>query len=195
MQISCPKCSKMLEAPYPLPTMAQCPFCANVFAPMAPLPAAPPIPPPPGPQPPIPTTDYSITVALNAVRGPAIALIAAGGLNLLWAVIDLGYRMILFIRIQNGQPLPPMPPPFQNIVLEQAHVVGGVALDLFWALAGILVIYGAVKMQRLESFGLAVTSSILSLVPCVTCCCCLGIPFGVWALVVLNRSEVRSSFR
>lgn len=37
--------------------------------------------------------------------------------------------------------------------------------------------------------------SILSMVPCVSPCCLLGLPVGIWALVVLNTPEVKQAFR
>jgi hypothetical protein len=31
-------------------------------------------------------------------------------------------------------------------------------------------------------------------VPCISPCCLVGLPIGIWALVVLNKPEVKSSF-
>jgi hypothetical protein len=50
------------------------------------------------------------------------------------------------------------------------------------------------KMQKLENHQLAFTASILAMIPCVSPCCFLGLPFGIWALVVLNKPEVKSQF-
>jgi hypothetical protein len=38
-------------------------------------------------------------------------------------------------------------------------------------------------------------ASILAMIPCFTSCCCLvGLPIGIYALVVLNKPEVKSAF-
>jgi hypothetical protein len=58
----------------------------------------------------------------------------------------------------------------------------------------VVVLIGAVRMLALKSYALAFTVSILSLIPCVTPCCLLGLPFGIWALVVLSRPDVKSQF-
>jgi hypothetical protein len=50
-------------------------------------------------------------------------------------------------------------------------------------------------MRKLESFGLCMTASILAMIPCLSPCCILGLPFGIWALVVLNKPEVKSAFQ
>jgi hypothetical protein len=33
------------------------------------------------------------------------------------------------------------------------------------------------------------------MIPYISPCCCLGLPIGIWALVVLNNEQVKSSFR
>jgi hypothetical protein len=38
-------------------------------------------------------------------------------------------------------------------------------------------------------------ASIIAIIPCFGPCCCLGIPVGIWALVVINKPEVKSAFR
>jgi hypothetical protein len=57
-----------------------------------------------------------------------------------------------------------------------------------------VIFYGGLKMKRLENHGLAVASSILAIIPCTSPCCLLGIPVGIWALVVLMKPEVKSAF-
>jgi hypothetical protein len=68
-------------------------------------------------------------------------------------------------------------------------------------LAGILglgisvfVLFGALRMQKLASRGLALTAAIVAMVPCFSPCCVIGLPIGIWALVVLGKPEVQSQF-
>ncbi len=57
------------------------------------------------------------------------------------------------------------------------------------------IIYGALQMRRGESYGWALVAALLAVIPCLSSpCCCLGIPFGVWALVVLLGEDGRRSF-
>jgi hypothetical protein len=49
-------------------------------------------------------------------------------------------------------------------------------------------------MKRLENYGFALTGAIVAMVPC-SGCCLLGLPFGIWALVVLSDSSVKEAFR
>lgn len=56
-------------------------------------------------------------------------------------------------------------------------------------------VYGAYCMLRLEKLYLARIAAILSIIPICSGCYVLGIPFGIWALIVLNRPEVKAAFR
>jgi hypothetical protein len=58
-----------------------------------------------------------------------------------------------------------------------------------------LIAFGALKMMRLESYGLAVAAAVLSVIPCLSSpCIALGVPFGIWSLFVLMEPETRSAF-
>jgi hypothetical protein len=56
-----------------------------------------------------------------------------------------------------------------------------------------VIFYGAIKMKDLQGYGLAMTAAILCLIPCFSICC-LGIPFGIWALIVLLNADVKAAF-
>jgi len=66
------------------------------------------------------------------------------------------------------------------------------------ALIGILVaafiIYASLKMKDLNLWGLCVVASILAMIPCISPCCIVGLPIGIWCLVVLMRPEVKNAF-
>ena len=58
--------------------------------------------------------------------------------------------------------------------------------------AGGLMIFAALKMRRLEAYGVAVTTSILAMI--ISPGSVVGFPIGIWALVVLSGKEVRAAF-
>ncbi|MBN1273186.1 MAG: hypothetical protein JXB26_13045 [Candidatus Aminicenantes bacterium] len=61
-------------------------------------------------------------------------------------------------------------------------------------LVSAFVIYAALKMKDLEQWGICVAASILAMVPCVSPCCIVGLPVGIWCLVILTRPEVKAAF-
>jgi len=53
---------------------------------------------------------------------------------------------------------------------------------------------GATKMAALESYGLSMAVAIVALIPCLSPCCVFTLPFGIWALIVLVKPEVKAAF-
>jgi hypothetical protein len=132
--------------------------------------------------------------AADAVRGPAIALLVTGILNMALAVVDLIARIFMLANFGQGQAPPNLPPFLQEVFNNRSAIAIGIATDAVGIVLAILIMVGSVRMRRLESYGMSVAASVISMLPCVTACCCLGIPFGIWSLIVLNRPEVRSCF-
>jgi len=69
--------------------------------------------------------------------------------------------------------------------------IGGGTLFL---LMSILMMIGAGSMWRLGSYGLAVFAAILAVLPW-TPTFLIGVPVGIWALLVLKEPEVKAAFR
>ena len=72
--------------------------------------------------------------------------------------------------------------------------IGVVSAAIGLLIAG-LIIYASMEMKKLKQWGLAVAASILAMVPCISPCCIIGLPIGIWALVVLMKDEVKAAFR
>ena len=67
----------------------------------------------------------------------------------------------------------------------------GTLLPVLWSSA---VVYGATLMLRMRHYSSARLSAVLALAPLCGPCAVLGIPLGIWALVVLVRPEVKAAF-
>ena len=152
-----------------------------------PAPAAPvPTPVPAG----VPAASDARAKALSQVSGPAIALLITAILGI--ALNALGLAVHLMGRA-FVPPLYGMNPDVMRMV-QMFNGPMGAVVRIFPLAIGILVLVGALKMQKLASHGLATTAAILAMIPCLSPCCLLGLPFGIWALVVLNKPEVRAQF-
>ena len=57
-----------------------------------------------------------------------------------------------------------------------------------------IIMVGASKMANLESYSYASAAARLSVIPIISPFIVLGIPFGIWAILVLSSKEVRSAF-
>ena len=126
---------------------------------------------------------------------PAVCLVVTGILGVL---INLG---------QAGFALVPKPPPpvHQGPPKDFAEAVqrgfeesqsGPVPLIFGLVFAGVslLLTIGAIFMLTRRFYGLAIAASILAMVNIGNCCCVLGLPFGIWSLVILARPEVKRLF-
>jgi hypothetical protein len=71
----------------------------------------------------------------------------------------------------------------------------GVASAAIGLLIAGLIIYASMEMKKLRQWGLAVAASILAMVPCISPCCIIGLPMGIWSLVILVRDDIKSAFR
>jgi hypothetical protein len=123
------------------------------------------------------------------VKAPAIALIVVGGLSLLasiWGTINA--------LIAAPPVFPPDAPEFMRQIAENS--VGPVAsgINAIFILVSLLILLGGIQMLRSKSWGLALTASILSMVNIVSCCCIIGLPIGIWSLVVLLAADVKQHF-
>lgn len=70
-----------------------------------------------------------------------------------------------------------------------AIVLAGMSL-----IASLVVLIGGIQMIRLQTWGVAMAASVLCVIPVITPCCMLGIPFGVWGIIVLCNNRVKESF-
>lgn len=122
--------------------------------------------------------------AMAAVSGPATGLMVVGGLTILGAVVGA-------LRVMGGAA---MMQTTGNPQLDRAvALLGGVVGILFAVAIGVVILMGATKMKRLENYGFAMAASILAMLPC-SACCLIGLPIGIWSLVVLSKPEVKSAF-
>jgi magnesium-transporting ATPase (P-type) len=72
-----------------------------------------------------------------------------------------------------------------------------VLLSGFSLAACVVVTLGGARMRQCRNYGLAMTAAILAIasIALFGLCSVFIIPFGIWALVVLNNSEVKREFR
>jgi hypothetical protein len=142
----------------------------------------------------------------DAVSVPAMLLMATGGLVILFWLINLVASLTGFGS--DGREIPPEFYDNPNLAqyreflesLMSAQSEGpnllGALFDLVGVGLGGLIVLGGLRMMQLRAYGLAITASIIAMIPCFSCCCSvIGVPVGIWALVVLARPEVKAAFR
>ena len=162
-------------------TLGELPEFGGTPPPIAPPGAAPPSAAFPG----MPPTSR----AREMVSGPAIGLMITGILGMLFAASQL-------VRMLGGARHMPQSMGSPEVDKMVAMLMGplGLAFGGVGLITGLLVLLGGIKMKKLEGYGLVMAASILGMIPCFSSCCVLGLPIGIWALVVLSKPEVKSAF-
>ncbi len=127
------------------------------------------------------------------VQIPAVGMMVAAGLDAVFALIIL-LTSILGLSMAPASWMAEAPP---HTEVAEAVFSGGflIAMCMVGLAIDGLIAFGALKMMKLESFGLAVAAAVLSVIPCLSSpCIALGVPFGIWSLFVLMEPETRSAF-
>jgi len=137
--------------------------------------------------PPQPAYQPGLVSATDRVSGPAIGLIITAVLGFL---VQLAALLINILGVSFGAMGSRRGDAWMNMFSGSI----GIASSIITMLIAGLILFGALKMKKLESYGWAITASILALAPCISPCCLVGLPIGIWALVVLSKPEVKSSF-
>ena len=191
-----------------------------------------------GPEPARPAVEampeVDIETVRRKVRGPAIALLLTGLVNLLPLVVLPGLLFVFYLfrasestnvssgsitptriyedvsgletvksgtLVRNSRLLLNRSAPQTGVPLALSGRGPKLSFSLIFFLAPLLMlpvagvtILGAWKMRKLELYGLAITASILAMLPC-TLGFIIGLPAGIWALMVLKQPDVKAAFR
>ena len=133
--------------------------------------------------------------ARDQVNTPAILLMVVGGLTVAYALFGAVQSLTGANTAGLDQALanPDIPQGARSIISGMAR--GGIFFNLFQLALGAVTAFGGLKMKNLENYGLAMAASIIAVIPCFGSCCCIGIPVGIWSLIVLNKPEVKAAFR
>jgi hypothetical protein len=130
--------------------------------------------------------------ALQLVKGPVIGLKVTAILGLVMVVVGLVVNVMTLNGFRIG-PQQMYDPQMQKLIGTLGGSLG-IVQNIIGGIVGVVVLLGAAKMQKLQNYQFALIASIVAMVPCVSPCCLFGLPFGIWALVVLNKPEVKSQF-
>jgi serine/threonine protein kinase len=123
-----------------------------------------------------PAADDKLEAIRQRTRTPGIGLKIAGLIN-----CSVGLIMLVVwstISVSSG---------------AKSHgAVETGSIGVILAAMGLLTFVGAQKMMRLQSYGLAIAAGVLQLVPSPGSL--IGLPIGIWTLVVLTRRDVHVAF-
>ena len=140
------------------------------------------------------TPGISESVIDQKLKIPAIGIITTGALA---GLLSLAGVIATLSGSSKNTELPPGLPPeaagFLKGYLAMMETFN-LPLNLLALVMSVLTLMAGIRMLQRRSYGLVMTGVIIGMLPCLSACCCTGLPFGIWALVVLSNEEVRKSF-
>lgn len=148
-----------------------------------------PPPPPPDPYHPPQQAPVSAVQAVAEVSGPATGLLITAIIGGLWQVLMLFFNMLgagLGSFTAGGR---------EEQIFNYLSGGIGVASSAIGLLIAGIIIYASIEMKNLRQWGLAMAASILAMVPCISPCCIIGLPMGIWCLIILQKTEIKAAFR
>src|SRR5262245_33786343 len=129
---------------------------------------------------PAPQVGYSSSE--NPLMFPAIFLLILSSLFMLLIIASIPSQIVRMRAIDT------------STAEGGGELVGSILSLALWPLMNLAIALGAISMLRLKNYASAYTAAVLSVIPVCSPCFLLGIPFGIWAIIVLNRPEVKQRF-
>ena len=117
----------------------------------------------------------------------AMALMAVAGLGLLLS----GFNFAMSFGEADVDPAAP------QMVQDMQHgAVGPVATGIQggFVMLNLFIMVCGFQMMKLQNWGLCVTGSVLAMLNIGSCCCVIGLPVGIWSMMVLMSPEVMTIF-
>lgn len=125
---------------------------------------------------------------LRRLKPIGIALMVMGILTVLVSFANIGGYFMSGPAEKTGNPT-------LDRFLESANKPQAVVFGVVQLACGVLIAVAGVKARQAKSLKLVQTAAILAMLPCTaSCCCVIGTPLGIWALITLNKPEVKALF-
>ncbi len=124
----------------------------------------------------------------SKVLGPAIGLMVVGAGGML---ITLGVLVLNIIGIASLASAP------RGTRVDEGALVGVIVRAVLSTIATLamsgVVLSGGLRMKSRTGYSYAIAASVVAMLPCQFCCL-VGIPIGVWSLIVLMQEDVKRDF-
>ena len=145
----------------------------------------------------------------SKVNGQATGLIVYGVIS---AIMAFGYAVLCVLTIFEMNPIAknqqkqfqemqeqmqPDQAEFVKMIANISNIFSGpvgAVTNTALLVVSIFTVLAANKMKKFQGHTGAMVFSVLACVPCTSGCCYLGLPIGIWAIIVLVNSEVKAAF-
>jgi hypothetical protein len=125
----------------------------------------------------------------SLILPPAIVLLVIAILGILLALANVVYALTVAVPQPN-----PQLPDWINEMQRSSVGPAAAAFQVIWIILHSITLAGSIMQMRLSMRGLAIAGTILAMLNFASCCCVLGLPVGIWNLIVLFNPNVQRAF-
>ena len=129
----------------------------------------------------------------DRVRNPAYVLSAVGVLSACMTLLWFGGLAVTLLT--ESPPVRADAAPAEATGQVIGYYLGTLTPPAVSLGMTILILIGAHQMRTRRSWGWALGGTIAAMTPCLNLIFLLGLPLGVWILIVLFKPEVKAAFR
>ncbi|MEZ6096771.1 MAG: hypothetical protein R3C03_21525 [Pirellulaceae bacterium] len=123
------------------------------------------------------------------IIAPGIALIVVGSLGLIMSIVSI------FMALFGAPPaIDPTQPEWLQDLQRNGRGTFPAIIQGAFVLLNIAIIAGGISMVRVKNWGIGLTATIAAMINFGNCCCVLGLPVGIWSLVILLQDDVKRAF-
>lgn len=112
-----------------------------------------------------------------------------GSLGMILTIVSL------ILAFRDPPPVDPNLPELVNEFRRAGYGPLAIAIQSVFFVVNLFIISGGFMMTQLKAWPLCLAASLLSMVNFGNCCCVLGLPVGIWAVIVLSMDDVRRKFK
>ncbi|MCE2798313.1 MAG: hypothetical protein LW724_02060 [Planctomycetaceae bacterium] len=127
--------------------------------------------------------EQSIEQIRRRVSRPGMALMIMGSIASVFPAVNIVY--FTYYLLTQGL----------DFGLKQYNpIIPAILVNGVFFMIWLLISIGGAKMAFLESYSLARVAALLACIPIITPFIIIGIPFGIWGLILLNDPRVKAAY-
>ena len=152
----------------------------------------------------------TLAIAKAKVKAPAILMLIAGIITVLmlaYSIVDsVGKDQLAEFQKERQQAEndPKMDDNTKKMVKPIYDFAENVLVNVIpfqpamWGISGLVAfvtIVGSIRLMNLSGSGWPRAAAILNMITCFSGCCLIGLPVGIWVLIVLSNPDVKAAMR
>lgn len=131
---------------------------------------------------------------VRAVKGkvlpPAIILLIISCIGLALTIFNVAWAIFADPKAM----IDPNAPQWLQEMQRESNSTATLVFQSLFLIVNPVIIFGAIQMMRIKMRPFAFVASIVAMLNLGTFCCIVGLPVGIWSLIILCQPDVARAF-